>query len=307
MFNPKAVQSIDPATIEQYKSQYPWIQWVNGDGRQQRNGGFAWSGGFFIPEKSLQAVDSLPFRDILVAAKWLPETVYFGKEQTATSGWSATSIDFIPIAKRRRWKAIIGADTTYLPYSWTVWEDARRSGQYDRMSSQLQVLGLLRGAEQLGKIVLTLSGSFAMAFDGTAKQPGVMQRFKDAILGEAYRRTKQPWPERLFYIRFGCDMLDGKPVFQTVGKGSSTSKVTLPTWIPISIDDAAVPDSLIPVVEDVYSSSDEWVAEWANLQSPAVAAAPAAAPAPAANRPPTAVEYAVSKQWASMADEDVPF
>lgn len=308
MFNPAAVQSIDPTTIEQYKSQFPWIQWVNGDPRQQRTGGFAWSGGFFIPEKSLQSVDSLPYRDILTDAKWLPETVYFGKEQTGTAGWSATSIDFVPIAKRRRWKAITGSETTYLPYSWTVWEDARRSGHYDRMSSQLQVLGLLRNAEQLGKIVLTLSGSFAMAFDGSAKQPGVMQRFKDAILTEAYRRTKQHWPERLFYVRFGCDMLDEKPVFQTVGKGSNTSKVTLPTWHQTSIDDAAVADSLIPTIEDIYRSSDQWIAEWANLQSPAAAAAPAApSPAPAADRPLSAVEYAVSKRWASMTDEEVPF
>ena len=135
MFNPHAISNIDPSTVEQHTTQYPWIQWGNGDPRQARNGGFAHTGGFFMPEKSLRVVESLNYRDVLASSGWIPETVYFGGGTVETPGWYKTDIEFCVIAKRRRWRAIAGRDTTYLPYSWPVWEQARKSGLYDRLGS----------------------------------------------------------------------------------------------------------------------------------------------------------------------------
>ena len=313
MFNPAALAGIDPSTIEQHTSQYPWIQWGNGDPRQARNGGFAHTGGFFMPEKSLRVVESLNYRDVLASSGWIPETVYFGGGTVETPGWYKTDIEFCVIAKRRRWRAISGRDTTYLPYSWPVWEQARKSGLYDRLASQMQILGILRGAEQLGRITLTLSGSAAMAFDGNAKQPGVMQRFQDAILGEAFRRTKQRWPERLFFVHVGADVdQNGRPRFSKVGQGSNTSSVVLPAWRPASLDHAAVPDALIPTVEEYYRDGSSWIQEWSYAES-AESASPSGPPV--RNAPTSPAQVAVSRlHWqgadASMVpmhDEDVAF
>ena len=294
MFNHAAISRIDPSTIESTKTHIPWIQWGNGNPKQQKYGGFAYTGGFFIPEKGLKCVDLSRARDILSEAGWLPETVFFGDGTTETPGWYATEIDFCVIARRRRWRAVAGRQATYLPYSWTVWETARKSGQYERIASQLQVLGLIRGAEQIGRITLTLSGSAAMSFDGTSRTPGIMQRFTESVLNEAYRQTKQRWPERLFFCSFGIDTDGDKPRFTKVGSGSSSTALVVPTYRPTTLDQAAVPDALIDEIEEIFKSSPEWIDEWAysqpNHEAPSL--------------PPSPAQVAASGRWNRMPGVD---
>jgi hypothetical protein len=139
-----------------------------------------------------------------------------------------------------------------------------------------------------------------------------MQRFQDAILGEAFRRTKQRWPERLFFVQVGADVDSaGRPRFTKVGQGSNTSSVVLPVWRPASLDQAAVPDALIPTVEEYFRDGSAWVDEW-SYQS-AESASPSGPPV--RNAPTSAAQVAISRaHWqgadASMVpmhDEDVAF
>jgi hypothetical protein len=185
-------------------------------------------------------------------------------------GFGVDELTCIAVARRRRWKAQ-GGDGSWNYYPW-AWESYQKAVQeHGRAVSQTHVLIMPKGLELFDPFVLSLSGSGAMAFEGTKKMPGVLTRFSMTVLAASDVQTKPlRLPMRSFWLTFGAAVDgDGKPIFTKVGSGKQTANLVLPAprGLPATAAECdptqwLVDDSLFTHVEEIYKQAEDWMHAW---------------------------------------------
>ncbi len=253
-FNPSAVQGIDQDTIEQDGSQYPIISFHSGDAALKRAGGVSYEGGFFIGQEGEPAN--------MTVYGWTDDSFVTSKGVEVKGYWSP-NIEVSVICQRRRW--VVDGQ----PFAWNDYEKAKKFGV---PRGHQQYLVLLKGAEDLGPLMLGLKGHAGMSFSGSKQysSTGVLSCFNRTVIAAANAQTKpKKWPFRAFWLPVGAAKdSKGAPLFTEVGS-TSTSRVVLP--VPINLPGKAnevdldlfyVGDATLLQVNQILSDAQPWATAW---------------------------------------------
>lgn len=268
-FDKSMVQDIDQSTVEGVDVQFPLIQWGYGSVKLAKAGGVEGAGGFFT------TFDNMPsaVKDELIAAMsaqgWVNDCITLSDGSTV-DGLYSPKITFSLVSMRKRWRASDGnGHTGYFPFTWENYEKA--VAEYGRATSQIHLLAYVKGLEQFSPFVITMSGSAAMAFEGTKKMPGVLAAYTRTVIAAANAATRGfRWPYRAFWFTVAAATdAKGKPLFTEVGTGANTTNIVLPVAVGLPSDPKQVdldkfalekPDFLR--VQDMFSESVDWKAAW---------------------------------------------
>lgn len=303
-------QSADLGLGGQRGPSFPMIQWINGNpGLAQLGEQLGYTGGFlFVTEgndSEMSAEDKekrAAIGQALATAGWKPTTHVFRNGDEVTGYWSRqAAISLVDI--RRAWVGEVSGETKYFP--WAV-RNAYKNAQTasDKSpSSKTHALILVKGAEDAGPLTLTLSGTAGKGFDdalrhflGTVIAAANKASAEAAKKNEEDMRAKKSWTETgkvarrwaasCFWLPVGADRdTKGKPKFTEVGKGSDTSKVTLP--IALGLPELGVTDGielrrfyvgkpLQDRTREIYEANAEWREAWNSFDDSATPGAPAA-------------------------------
>jgi len=249
-------------TIEDrtYGPQYPIVQWTNGDPSKKKEGGLAHHGGFFISaEQQLKIPGAEPH-------------VLITREGEEIQGYAIRDLKGSAISFRRSWQVTPPKGLSQR-FGNNEYDDALALG---KPRGAAHVLFVPEGLDE--PVVLTFRGFTARAMVGMAKDRGVIPMFGQLVVGGASRLARQGanprkvnFPTCAFSLVIGpARGADGSPVYEDVGEGEATSKVTMPTWIdqPTGAVDASVINSRYVGAEKLarfqsfYTEAEEWVAEW---------------------------------------------
>lgn len=268
-FDKSMVQDIDQSTVEGSDVQFPLIQWGYGNVKLVKGGGVEGAGGFFI------TFDNMPgaIKDELALAMqeqgWEPDSITLGDGSTI-DGLYSPKVTFSLVTMRKRWRASDGnGHTGYFPFTWDNYEKA--VAEYGRATSQIHLLAYVKGLEQFSPFVITMSGSAAMAFEGTKKMPGVLAALTRSVIAAANAATRGfRWPYRAFWLTVAAATdAKGKPLFTEVGSGNNTTSVVLPVAVglpadpkDVDLDKFALDKPDFQRVQDLFSESVEWRDAW---------------------------------------------
>jgi len=276
-----------------FGSQFPLIQWVNGDPSKKAAGGIAYTGGFFI---SADAGVEKPkgFEDVTLHTQDGEEIKGFGTRDLK---------DVAIIRHRRCWMSDPGDNGLVMRFGWNDYESA---DGYGKPRGVAHLLIGLKGVDET--FLLSFRGMTAKAVMGMGRDRGIVPTFSQVIHGAAKREARKnkmnkAFPLCAFRLNIGPDRTDkGEPVFKTVGSGSNTSKITLPVWTD-SVDGVIsnaelqrryVGNEALGVYQDTHREAEEWVHAWdsetlaqrAGRSSGTPIAAPATDDTPGENKAP---------------------
>ena len=269
-FKAERVNEIDQSTVEGMDALYPLIQWSYGnvkDAAKHKGGDFLVDthGGLFVSDERFPAAIADELRVAMLSNGWQEDSIFTGKGEEIT-GLSRRSIEVAEVNVRKCWTADDGA--VVAPFTWKDWQAL--VDEHGRAKSKLNLFVLVKGLEDFGPFVVTLSGSAGMAFEGTKKQAGVCTAFDSTVIAAANAASEGGrWPRRAFWLEFGAAQdAKGKAVFTTVGK-DETADLVLPMayGLPadadgVDLDAYALDDDAWEEVELLYADSVEWAAEW---------------------------------------------
>lgn len=256
-----SAQEIDQDTVEQEAERYPYIQWVNGSPSEKRGGGVPYTGGFFISEEQALKV---PHVWETPPAGWeAGELIH--DNGSSTKGYYAASLDAALLHRRQAWRVFDGQTTKMF-----IWKDYERALAEGKPSGRLQLLGLVKGLEEMGPLMLTFGGTAARAVT-----QGVLKAFRDNAIAvanglNAKRKVSAKFPYRAFWLTLSA-ALDGKglPLFETVGTGNNTTTVALPKPIGLerrlSADELAarfVGRDLLSELNRHWRETESWARAW---------------------------------------------
>lgn len=276
-FDKSLVQDVDQTTVEGSEVQYPLIQWSYGEPKLRKAGGVMGAGGWFISDTNMPGGIADELRAVMLKAGWSEDTITLadGKE---LPGLYIATMTFSLINMRKRWRASDGQRTFYYSFGWDSYEKAVKL--HGRATSQIHAFVLIEGLEQFGPMVITLSGSAAMAFEGTKKVPGCLTKFSATVIAAANAVTKgQRWPYRAFWMTIAAAKdAKGSPLFTEVGSGENTKHVVLPVAkaLPadpkqVDLDTYALNRQQFLQAQDLYTESVAWKAAWDHIDSEAPA------------------------------------
>lgn len=269
-FDKSMIQSVDQSTVEGSDVRFPLIQWGYGNVKlATKGGGVEGAGGFFI------TFDNMPgaIKDELALAMqeqgWEPDSITLG-DGSSVDGLYSPKITFSLVTMRKRWRASDGNGRTgYFPFTWDNY--AKAVAEYGRATSQIHLLAYIKGLENFSPFVITLSGSAAMAFEGTKKMPGVLAALTRSVIAAANAATRGfRWPYRAFWLTVAAATdAKGKPLFTEVGGGNNTTNVVLPVAVglpddpkQVDLDEFALDKPDFLKVQDLFSESVEWRDAW---------------------------------------------
>lgn len=244
-----------------FGSQFPLVQWVNGDPAKKGVGGIAYTGGFFISADA--GIEKPPgFEDYTLHTQ-------DGEE---VKGFAIRDLKDVAVIRHRRcWTSDPGNNGLVLRFGWNDYESA------DAYGSARGVAHLLIGIKGVEEpLLLSFRGMTAKAMMGMGRDRGVIPTFGQVILGAAKREARKnkmtkTFPLCAFRLNIGPDRDDkGVPAFTTVGTGSNTSKITLPVWLDATdgvvsakeLQRRYVGNELLGAYQDVHREADEWVHSW---------------------------------------------
>ena len=225
-------------TLEETGFAFPWAQWVNGKAELSSLANSAnpvpYHGGWFAPA---DRVDD----EAMAAAGWVKGELAH-REGDSTEGWFTQRLSIAVFNRRRCWQ--ISDDRRTYNYAWNQYDQAKAAGLALRppshASGRLQLLGFIRGLEQIGLMTLTMGGTAGMAF---TERDGILATFKTVVIGAAEKasakltKKKKTYPRHYFWMTVGAALdAKGKPVFTKVGEGTASSQVTLPVLLGVSRD-----------------------------------------------------------------------
>ena len=273
-------QEIREDTIDSEGSSYPYAQWVNGDAKLKQLGAnaVAYIGGWFIPADKI-ALEALP--------GWTQGALSHAHGET--EGWFASSLSMAVMHMRRCWQVGMGQGSRNYP--WAAYDEAKAAGQACRPPigprGRLQILGIIKGLEDAGPIMLTMKGTTGMAF---TDNDGILASFRTHVLkaAAAYssktgKRRVSDYPRFYFWMASGSELdAKGQPVFTKVGSGELSSMVTRPVLIGVTKGMAApalgalyVGPELISTIEGskdavtgqwthdgLYDDTEPWATGW---------------------------------------------
>lgn len=212
-----SVDDVDQAAVEEISNKYPVIQWVKGDQKQRKAGGFGYHGGWFIAEEKA---------DMTGVAGW-EKTEWIRNDGTEVEGFYAPSLSF-SVINHREWWEVIEENGSKTRYHWNDYKGAEKQGNPRGRS---QYLVAIKGLEDRGMFLLSLLGTSGMSFDNRV---GALSKMTKAVINKAneFLRSKKEnrkMPFYAFWLKVGYSKDEkGDPAFKTVGKGKQTSVVCLP-------------------------------------------------------------------------------
>lgn len=267
-FDSSLINEIDPTTVEGTEATHPLVQWCYGDPKLAKHGGAEGAGGWFITFENMPGV----VRDDLTAAMknagWVEDSITTSNGDSLEGLYSST-MSISVVNMRKRWRASDGQRSHYFAWNWDAYSKA--VADYGRATSQIHVYAIIKGLEEFAPFVLTMSGSAAMAFEGTKKLPGALDAFHRTVVAAANAQTKNGrWPYRAFWLTVAAARdKAGKPMFTEVGKGKNTTHVVLPVAVglpadikAVNLDEFALEKGTFRLAQDLYSESVEWKTAW---------------------------------------------
>jgi hypothetical protein len=209
---------VDPTQVESFGPQYPFAYWLNGKPQMKQTGGVLYTGGWFMPVDNLDT--GLLNEEGLPGPGWDHGEMVFesGNDQ---AGFFAKNIHIAMLVSRRRW-IVNGVDGGF---AWDDYKGAKASSGANSPRGHMQILGLIKGAEQFGPVFLSAKG---MTTKGITND--VFGAFNQNIIAEAanLRSGNRP-PFFMFWMSIGPRMkTKDTPDFTVVGSGARTSTITLP-------------------------------------------------------------------------------
>lgn len=257
-FNQGAVSNIDQSTVESSGEQYPVISFHSGDPSQKKAGGVSYQGGWFISE------DSAPVD--MTAHDWQKDS-FVNRDGEEIPGYWLATISVAVIHQRKRWLANGQA------FTWKQYEEAAKTAN---PRGHHQYMVVVKGAEALGQVILTLKGHAGMAFSGNRNyaNTGALSCFNRTVIAAANALTKpQKWPFRAFWLPVGSAKTSkGEPMFIEVGKTGATTKIVLPLPIGLPdkasgvvLDDFYVGDDVLAQVNQIFTETESWATAWDSI------------------------------------------
>ncbi len=241
---------------------FPFAQWVYGDPALKKLGpdDVSYGGGWFIPADRIDA-DELP--------GWTRgELTHAGGEMT--EGFFANALKIAVLHYRRSWRIFVGDRQQF--FTWDQYDEAKAAGALvsTTPTGRLQVLGVIKGLEDIGPMMLTVKGSASAAL---APGRGIMGEFKRLVLDKAAKMARKAgrkikgYPRHLFWMPVGAERdAKGLPVFTKVGQGDHSKQVVLPALI--GVDSNTNPGELFVGGEnaraftELWDETEPWATAW---------------------------------------------
>lgn len=249
-------------TIEdrQYGAQFPIVQWVNGTPDKKKEGGIAYTGGFFISTE--QGV---------VPPGFTPYTLVT-KEGEEIEGFATRDLSLSVLRLRKSW--VVAPDKGLAQrFAQAEYDSACEMG---KPRGQLHVLVMMKGLDE--PLCLTFRGFAAKGMAGQGKDRGVIPSFGQMVPTVATRlarkqNRKTNYPLCAFYLTVGGQRDDkGVPVHTEVGE-KEKSKISMPVWVnePKAVDEAFVRKAfvgniLLTAHQAAYTESESWYEAWSEEQ-----------------------------------------
>lgn len=217
-FDPNAANEIDQSAVKTSGPQFPLIQFRKGNQNMRKAGGMEYEGGFFIPDDKGGA----ELGEALEAAGWVRDSFISESEKSKgdeVSGWWNKQITISVVLSRGKWIE-------------TVKNNGDKGGY-----SKDQYLVFVKGLEDKGLFLLTLSGHTAMSFKGVKNyyRTGVLSTLDRTLIAAANAMTKgAKWARFAFWVTVGAaEDAKHQPVFTTVGSGKDSSSIVVP--VPVGM------------------------------------------------------------------------
>lgn len=250
----EGASDVNQDAIEHGGSQYPVIQWNNGDQKQKKHGGFDYHGGWFVSEEKV---------DLSGVEGW-EKVEWVHDNGTSTDGFWAPELSLSVIRKRQWWEVTTGNQRQI--FTWNDYDAAKAIGN---PRGRTQYVVMVKGMEDRGLFMVTLRGTSAMAFDSRkgalSKMTSTVVKSANAFLASKKQTNKMPFYS--FWLRVGYSRDDkGQPLFTEVGKGKETSMVCLPMALDFPVGDEKVEFLNFYVGKELNGKAGEYfndTKEWA--------------------------------------------
>jgi hypothetical protein len=249
-------------TVEdrQFGSVYPNIQWVNGAPNKKREGGIAFTGGFFVSAD--QGVE-IPGAE--------PYTLITEKAEEIEGYAIRDLVGFTPVRIRRSWMVEVNGQMRR--FAWSEYDLAKEASGGKEPRGLTHILGFIKGVD--GPVVVTCKGHVAKALVGMGQRDrGIIPSYGQKIVAMASRFSReggkkgQDYPLCAFSLDIGpAREADGSPKFTEVGKNDKSS-VTLPVWLnqPKAADQALLQRLFVgkrfAMYQQTFTESAEWQSAW---------------------------------------------
>lgn len=276
---------------------FPLIQWVNGNpGLAQLGEQLGYTGGFLFVTEGNDAEMSAEDKEkravigqFLEGAGWKATSHVFRSGDEVSGYWTRqAALSLVDI--RRAWVGEVGGETKYFPWSARNAYKNAQAASDKGPSSKSHALVMVKGAEEAGPLTLTLSGTAGKGFDDALRHflGTVIAAANKASAEDAKKNGKEAgrWAASCFWLPVGADRDGkGKPKFTEVGKGTDTSKVTMP--IALGLPELGVTEGielrrfyvgkpLQDRTQELYAANAEWRTAWDNFEESATPGAAAA-------------------------------
>lgn len=245
-----------------FGSQFPLVQWVNGDPKNKPLGGIAYTGGFFISADA--GIDCPP---------GFEEYTLHTQDAKEVKGFAARDLKGVSVIRYRKcWSSDPGNNGLVMRFGWNDYEEAEAYGSARGVA---HILIGLKGFDE--PLLVSFRGMTAKGMMGMGRNDrGVIPTVGQTLLSAAKREARKSKMTKTYPLcAFSFDLgpkrnEQGEPVFEEVGSGSNTSLITLPTWLDAT--DGMVSDTelqrryvgneLLATYQDVHREAEEWVRAW---------------------------------------------
>lgn len=242
---------------------YPYIQWVNGNPKGQKDT-IQQTGGFFFSAD--QGAEPPPGFE--------PYT-FINDEGEEIKGFAAKEIKVSPIRFRRCWLSRDEAGELIDRFNWDDYDTAKSVGS---ATGLCHILAEVNDAED--PYVLSFKGTMSRAVMGMGRDRGIIPVYGTKICAMAsklrYKKTKvdQKFPLCAFSLKIrGETDKKGKPVYTKVGSGQKSSNVVMPVWSDEpegKVDDRVLKSLFVGgetfgELQAIHRTSEEWANAWDNL------------------------------------------
>ena len=247
----------DDLEFQQFGALYPVIQWVNGAPDRKREGGIAYTGGFFVAaEQSLLVPGFEPY-------------VLMTREGTEVKGYAARDLTCTVVQYRRSW-TVQPDEGLAQRFAHEEYDDAVALG---KARGAVHLLVRPRGLDEC--VIVSFRGMTAKSVAGMGKDRGIVPAFGQTIVNAANRLAlkdgrKQGYPLCAFTLTMGPGRNEkDEPTFVEVGE-KEKSRVTLPAWLDrptdvvgaVEIRNRFVGKTALTENQAYYRDAEAWIEEW---------------------------------------------
>ena len=212
-----SVDDVNQDAVEEHGNRYPLIQWVKGDQKAKKAGGFDYHGGWFVAEDRC---------DLSGVEGW-EKVEWVRNDGSSVEGFYASNLHFSVLNHREWWEVTDDAGSK-TRFGWNSYKEAAATGN---ARGRNQYLVAIKGMEDRGIFLVSLLGKAGEAF---GSQRGALAKLSKVVVSKANdflrsKRDNRKMPFYSFWLNVGYNRDEkGNPVFEIVGKGKNTSTVCLP-------------------------------------------------------------------------------